>query len=368
VRVLFWSGNFWPVIGGAEILAAKLLPALCRRGYEFTVITSQRPLNRANEEMYNGIPVFRFPFRENLNQVSQLVEIKQRIEKLKVQFAPELIHISAVEKDHVFQLLTAGTYRAPLLVTLHNALAQEAERSDSWLGRLITSADWVSCVSASVLFATRKTLPSTACRSSVVYNGLDIPPVTPKSAPADAPKLLCLGRLKIRKGFDVALKAFASIAGRFPEARLVVAGDGPERPSLERQAAQLGIDGVVDFIGWVAPEDVPALVTNATVVVMPSRHEPFGLVALDAALMARPIVASRVGGLMEVVTHGKSGLLVEPDDSAGLAEALAFLLENRDLAAEMGRIARRSAQTVFSWNRCVDGYDELYQKLARSAG
>jgi glycogen synthase len=177
-----------------------------------------------------------------------------------------------------------------------------------------------------------------------------------------------LGRLKIRKGFDVALKAFASIAGRFPEARLVVAGDGPERPSLERQAAQLGIDGVVDFIGWVAPEDVPALVTNATVVVMPSRHEPFGLVALDAALMARPIVASRVGGLMEVVTHGKSGLLVEPDDSAGLAEALAFLLENRDLAAEMGRIARRSAQTVFSWNRCVDGYDELYQKLARSAG
>jgi glycosyltransferase involved in cell wall biosynthesis len=356
------------MIGGAEILAGKLLPALCERGYEFTVITSQRPLNRPNEEMYKGIPVYRFPFRENLNEVSQVIEIKQRVKKLKVQFAPELIHISAVAKDHVFQLLTAGTYRVPLLVTLHNVLAREAEKSDSWLGRIIASADWVSCVSASVLSATRKTLPSMASRSSVVYNGLDIPAVASQAAPADAPKLLCLGRLKIRKGFDVALKAFVSVVGRFPEARLIVAGDGPERLSLERQAVQLGIGGVVDFIGWVAPEDVPELVAKVTAVVMPSRHEPFGLVALDAALTSRPIVASRVGGLTEVVAHGKTGLLVEPNDSAALAEALVFLLDNRDLAVEMGRIARRRAQTIFSWKRCVDAYDELYQKLAHRAG
>jgi glycosyltransferase involved in cell wall biosynthesis len=256
----------------------------------------------------------------------------------------------------------------PLLVTLHNVLAREAEKSDSWLGRIIASADWVSCVSASVLSATRKTLPSMASRSSVVYNGLDIPAVASQAAPADAPKLLCLGRLKIRKGFDVALKAFVSVVGRFPEARLIVAGDGPERLSLERQAVQLGIGGVVDFIGWVAPEDVPELVAKVTAVVMPSRHEPFGLVALDAALTSRPIVASRVGGLTEVVAHGKTGLLVEPNDSAALAEALVFLLDNRDLAVEMGRIARRRAQTIFSWKRCVDAYDELYQKLAHRAG
>jgi len=368
VRILFWPGNFWPVIGGAEVLAGQLLPALQERGYEFTVVTSRRPLDRPNEEIYKGIPVHRFPFRENLNQVSELVEIKQRVQNLKKQFAPDLIHISAVERDHVFHLLTAQAYPVPLLITLHNVLTQEVEKSDSWLRRLVTSADWVSCVSVSVLTATRMMLPNTACRSSVVYNGLDIPAVVPKGAPADVPQLLCLGRLKARKGFDLALTAFASIIQRFPQVRLVVAGDGPERPSLERQAARLGIAGVVDFIGWVDPGDIPKVVAKATAVVMPSRHEPFGLVALDAALMARPIVASRVGGLAEVVTHRETGLLVEPEDSAGVAEALAFLLENHDLAAEMGRVARERAQEVFSWNRCVSGYDELYQKLAHRAG
>ena len=368
MRILFWSGNFWPVIGGAEVLASQLLPALQERGHEFTVVTSRRPSDRPHEEIYKGIPVHRFPFRENLNQLSQLVEIKQRIQNLKKQFTPDLIHISAVERDHVFHLLTAHAYPAPLLITLHNVLTQEVEKSDSWLRRLITSADWVSCVSVSVLTATRIMLPSIACRSSVIYNALDISAVAPKAAPADAPQLLCLGRLKARKGFDVALTAFASICGRFPQVRLVVAGDGPERPSLERQAARLGIAEVVDFIGWVAPEDVPKVVAKATAVVMPSRHEPFGLVALDAALMARPIVASRVGGLAEVVTHQETGLLVEPEDSAGVAEALAFLLENHESAVEMGRVARERAQAVFSWNRCVSGYDELYQELAHRAG
>lgn len=367
MRVLFWSGNFWPVIGGAEVLAGQLLPALRERGYDFTVITSQRPLERPDEETYKGIPVHRFPFRENLNQVSQALKIRQQIVNLKKQFAPHLIHISAVEKDHVFQLFTANAYPAPVLVTLHNVLAQYAATNDSWLGRLIVAADWISCVSESVLSATRRMLPWSTCRSSLIYNGLNIPDFAPKRAPTGAPRLLCLGRLKARKGFDVALTAFASISGRFSTARLVVAGDGPERPSLEAQAARLGIAGAVDFIGWVSPESVPILVSSANIVIMPSRHEPFGLVALDAALMARPIVASRVGGLAEVIIHQKTGLLVDPEDSAGLAEAIAFLLLNEEVATQMGRVARQRAQMMFSWTRCVDAYDKLYRKLVYRA-
>jgi glycogen(starch) synthase len=134
---------------------------------------------------------------------------------------------------------------------------------------------------------------------------------------------------------------------------------------LERQAAELRLAESVDFVGWVAPHKVPALMNTTTVVVMPSRCEGFGLVALEAALMARPIVATRVGGLPEVVAHNETGLLIERDDSKAMAEAIAALLVDRNMATQMGRAGRLRAQKRFCWIRCVDAYVALYQELTR---
>jgi glycogen(starch) synthase len=98
---------------------------------------------------------------------------------------------------------------------------------------------------------------------------------------------------------------------------------------------------------------------------MPSREEPFGLVALQSALMSRPIVATRVGGLPEVVAHGETGFLVESEDAVSLADAAALLLSRPDLAEKFGQAARRRAQAVFGWEQQVSSYDALYRKLAR---
>jgi len=133
---------------------------------------------------------------------------------------------------------------------------------------------------------------------------------------------------------------------------------------LERQIDELGLTDIVDFIGWVAPREVPALLNTATVVLMPSRQESFGLVALEAALMARPVIATRVGGLPEVVVHEQTGLLVEQENSGALAEAIAYLLAHPHTAIHMGQAARLRAQQVFSWERHVTAYDVLYQQLA----
>jgi len=172
-----------------------------------------------------------------------------------------------------------------------------------------------------------------------------------------------LGRLITRKGFDVALSAFALISRRFPEGRLIVAGDGPARSALEKQAADLKIAHQVDFVSWVAPEEVPALLNTTTIMLMPSRREPFGLVALQAAQMARPIVATRVGGLPEVVVHGQTGVLIENENVAELAEAISMLIECPEVAIGMGQAARNRALTSFGWDRCIDAYDMLYRKL-----
>ena len=91
---------------------------------------------------------------------------------------------------------------------------------------------------------------------------------------------------------------------------MVIAGNGTDRAQLERQAAELGLREVVDFIGWVAPDKVPELINSATIVLMPSRWEGLPSVALQASMMARPVLATSVGGLPEVVVHGETGLLV----------------------------------------------------------
>jgi glycogen(starch) synthase len=166
-----------------------------------------------------------------------------------------------------------------------------------------------------------------------------------------------------QKGFDRALNAFASLVQRFPGIRLVIAGDGFERPELVQLADRLGLADSVEFTGWVHRDQVPALINRCTLVVMPSRFEPFGIVSLQTAQMARPIVATRVGGLPEVVVDGETGLLVENGDDDALVAAIAFLLENPEIAVSMGQAARRRAREVFSWTNYVDAYESLYRKL-----
>ncbi len=367
MRVIFWTEGFWPLIGGIPVLATKLLLALRERGYEVIVVASQDFDGLPSELRLGGTPIFRFPFSKALwnGNLEQFIEVRQRVAKLKRTFKPDLVHMNFIGPSALFHLHTAAAHPAPFLVTVHGALPGTSISSDTLQRRTLRSADWVTCVSSAVLAEVRQKAPEVIPHSSLIYDGLDVPSLPPEALPRDKPRLLCLGRLATEKGFDVALNAFASLTDGFPHLRLVIAGDGPVRAELERQAAALGLSDAVNFVGWVSPEKVPALLNSATVVVVPSRKEGFSLVALEAALMARPVVATRVGGLPEVVVHEKTGLLVEQEDTKALAEAITFLLDHPDMAAQMGQAARRRAEAVFSLERCVDAYDALYQQLIK---
>jgi glycogen(starch) synthase len=210
----------------------------------------------------------------------------------------------------------------------------------------------------------RRIVPEIAPRSSLIHFGFDARDVPPEPLPLDEPRLLCLGRHVFEKGFDLALKAFSTLVDRFPKLRLIIASDGPARPDLERQAVRLGLIQRVDFIGWVESAQIPAVLNSATLVLIPSRViEGFGLVAMEAAMMGRPVVAARSGGLPEVVIDGETGLIVERENSDALAAAIASLLEHPEVTAQMGRAARDRAQAAFSWERHVDAFDALYRRL-----
>ena len=211
--------------------------------------------------------------------------------------------------------------------------------------------------------------PAVAEKSSVIHYGLETPSLAPAALPEAPAELLYLGRMLEEKGPDLALEAFRAVHQRHPESRLAMAGDGDMRASLARKAQTLGIADAVDFIGAVANEDVPKIINAATLVMVPSRwEEAFGLIAVEAALMARPVIATRVGALPELVLDGTTGRLVDRDDAAALAEAAIELVENPGRATEMGHAGRRRAVDQFSLERYADAYDREYQAIRDAAG
>jgi glycogen(starch) synthase len=364
-RILFWSERFWPTIGGVGISASKLLPGLRARGYEFIVVTLKDYFDLPEQDHFKGIFVYRFPFWSSLatGNVSQIMELRRRVTQLKQTFSPDLVHIGFLGASVLFHFHTIDAYPSPLLVSMDSTFPDQDLGRDSLVGRALRTADWVTSVSAARLAEAQKLVPEIIDRSSFIYNGREAPFCAPEPLPFEAPRLLCLGRLDRIKGFDVALTAFVSVLGRFPKARLVIAGDGLERAQLERQAARLSLQASVDFVGWVRPDDVPSLMNSATIVVIPSRNEGLPNVAKEASLMVRPIVATDVGGLPEAVVHEETGLLVGKEDSDALAKAITFLLDHPEAAVAMGRAGRLRAQRLFSLERYIDAYDALYRRL-----
>ncbi len=366
-RILIWTGLYPPNIGGMEVLVQQLVRALVRRGHRMIVIAAIQFLDlpEISEDGDNGVPIYRFRFAEALEtrDLAAILAIRRKIAALKCAFQPDVIHLHSGELGLFFHQQTQAVCPCPTLLTVHASAIFDRDPY-SMIGRTLREAAWITAVSQAMLEDVLKVAPEVAARASVVLNGLEMPTI-PMTAPnSDPPTLLCAGRVVEDKGFDVALDAFAQIHTRLPSARLVVAGDGPKLPALKAQAARLGISEAVSFLGWVDPALIPGLISQSSLVLMPSRwREPFGLVALQAAQMGRAIVAARVGGIPEIVVDGVTGLLVEPEDSAALAQAALTLLGDPDWAARMGRAAHARAEAHFSLERMVDEYERLYWQL-----
>ena len=221
--------------------------------------------------------------------------------------------------------------------------------------------------------AARETLvravPPLARRTDVVHNGLPGPaeePVPPV-ARGGPRRVVLVGRLSPRKGTDVALEAVARLRTEGRDVRLELYGSvfpGYEwfEEQLRARSSEPDLAGQVHFGGYTSPT-WPAL-AGADVVLVPSRAEPFGNTAVEAQLAGRPVVASAVQGLKEIVTDGETGLLVRPDDAAALAAAIASILDDPDLGRTLALAGRRSARRRFSQERYRSAITEAVARTA----
>jgi glycogen(starch) synthase len=365
MNVLFWSETYPPSVGGVEVWGSLFVDALTARGHRVAVVCGAEPGRDAERDDGDGAArLHRFPFWQSLTGKDGARSFATRavIARLKETFRPDVVHLSSLGPSLFYDLVTRHAWRAPTLLTLHGSL-RRGPSPGVFVRRVIAEADWVVGVSHAVLAEARELAPAVTARSSVIHHGIAPGPVGGAPPSVDPPQLVCLGRLVRDKGFDVAIDAMVPLRRLLPAVRLVVAGDGPEAPGLRDRVCRLGLGDCVAFVGAVAPADVPALLERASVIVIPSRAEGFGLVALEAAAVGRPVVATRIGGLPEVLDAEKTGLLVEPDQPAALAHAVFRLLSDPAWLRAMGDAARVRARIVFPWDACVDRYLARYASL-----
>lgn len=206
----------------------------------------------------------------------------------------------------------------------------------------------------------------------VIPSGVDLGDFKPRAAEKDPELcarfgvrpdqvvLVSMGRLVEIKGLDVGLRAFINIAAEFPQTVLLIAGDGPERESLEKMAADAGLSPRVRFMGWIDAK--PEFLSVCDLFVMPSRNEGMGRAAVEAMAAGLPVVASGVGGIKDLVVNGESGLLCEPENAEALADNLTALLRDPARARWMGAHGAARAG-LFSLVAMMNGLDELYREV-----
>jgi glycosyltransferase involved in cell wall biosynthesis len=344
-------------ISGSEAHLLTLLPDLRRRGWDarFCLLHEGEPgaAQFAARLEDDGVPVERVRMRRDVDPVAFA-----RLLRIALRTKPVLLHTHLVHAD-AYGLPAGKLARVPVLASTKHGFNAFRERRvfavfDRALARLV---DLHIAISAGLARYLAEVEGLDASRFEIVHYGV-APGADPAPVPRE-PRLVCIGRLVPIKGHDTLLRAFARAVASLPELTLEIAGDGPLRAALETLAVQLGVDRAVTFAGRVARTE--PVYERAAVVVVPSRGEGFGMVALEAAERGRAVIASAVGGLPEIVEDGATGLLVPPDDVERLAAAIAELAADSARAAVFGAAARRRALREFTLDRCADRTDALYR-------
>jgi glycosyltransferase involved in cell wall biosynthesis len=276
----------------------------------------------------------------------------------------DLVHAHYALPSGAAALAFTHREELPLAISVHGGDVLgplvSAPAARARVGEVLGRASLVLCNSHRTLERCAE-LTGNAERMTVVYLGADAPAEPIAKRPEST--IATLAHLIPRKRHADVLRALALLAGRLPELRWLVIGDGPERPALERLAAELGVAARVDWTGQLPHDDALTQLAGCRLMVLPSVDEAFGVAYIEALACGVPAIGCRgEGGPEEIAAAGRGTLLVPPRDPEALAAAIAGLLEQPERLDELSRGARATAAESFTWERCGKTTVEAYRR------
>ncbi|MBL8670573.1 MAG: glycosyltransferase family 4 protein [Alphaproteobacteria bacterium] len=373
MRILMHHFASLDALGGTETAIRQIASGLRGRGHHVALAEMAPHGGRREDgagETIHCIPAARYPSLRSPRGLAANCRAGLALLRALHATQSDILHVHLPLGQCVPALIARAVRpRTRLVVTLHGPEVNLSPQLDpnvaAWQGRLLARADATVAVAADLAFAAAAAYPEVPS-VGVIHNGVETAMFN--TCPADLPRsdLLYVGRLSREKGVSVLLQAWAA-ALRAPDlsadARLVIAGDGPDRAALEAEARSAGIAGRVRFLGRVPRERLPRLYRRAVAVVLPSFTEALPLSLIEAAACGAPAIATAVGGTPEFVVHGETGILVPAGDPASLRAAIARVIGAPALAAALGRMAALRAARRFSIGATVGAYEALYASL-----
>jgi glycogen(starch) synthase len=391
MRVLILSWEFPPrIVGGLGKHVHNLSLALAEAGHTVHVVTRDHP-DAPSEEEVGGVHVIRvgeYPpvigFDELIPWVLQFnVGVLERATKVLLDEDVDLIHAH----DWLVAYAAAGVknlFDLPLVSTIH---ATEYGRHQGYLpgamNKLIHQIEWwLTYESRRTITCSRYmhdqiqdifALPGT--KLDVIPNGVDLGTLRRPDGveefraeriglTPDEKMIFFAGRLEYEKGVQTVLDALPLVLEHVP-VRFIVAGVGTHEEALREHAIRDGLEGRVEFTGFVDEDDLRMYYAAADLAVVPSLYEPFGMVALETMAAGTPCIAADTGGLRELVVHDATGLRFSPGDPSSLAEAILRLLTDQRLDRRLTLDARRWLNEGFSWPSIADRTVDVYERAIR---
>jgi glycosyltransferase involved in cell wall biosynthesis len=371
------KGAKFDPIGGMQNHTAELTRALDRRGVVQAVVTTRPPTAPLLERLGDHAKVLRLGFP--VRHFRQLYGLQASVLAPVLASRADLVHVHLGEDLAVLPVGAAAAklHRLPLVLTVHMSLRHTLTVTDfrsNVLKALGTPIErWGERSAEAVLAITPR------LARLLVSEGVDpqrihvVPPgvnaflfAGPHDDPfpdIGGPRLLFVGRLAPQKGLRTLVAATRLL--KSPGVQVLLVGDGPERPALEQEVRKLGISDRVHLLGFVSHDRVPAVLSHADLLVLPSLYEELGTVLLEAMWVGLPIVASRTGGIPDVIDDGVNGLLVPPEQPEVLAGAIDRVLQNPDLARRLGEAARKRGKE-YDWEALAERVLEIYQGVTAS--
>lgn len=372
MRIALIASSFDPHIGGVELHVADVARELHRRGHAVEVWAADRG-ERPAKPFHPDIAVRYLTTPLPARKIGSLLRFAvaapgswRTWKRAHREFQPDVLHVHCFAPTGVYATRLHQQTGTPLVVTSHGETTGDDTSVFTRSVLLRQGLTLALAEAAAVTAPTEYVLDDLRARfgltrGTVVPNGVALD-IEPEPATVAGPYIVAVGRLGVQKGFDLLIEAFArarSTPGFSSSMRLVIAGDGPEMSHLRRLVRDLRLDTHVSLVGWQSPAQVAGLLDAAALVVVPSRAEAFGIIALEAWRAGRALIMTSRGGAAEFMTDGTDALLVDPENVEALAATL-VRLSNDPALRERLATAGRNRVTEFTWAAVAERYEHVY--------
>jgi len=362
-KLVILSAFYEPFMSGAEQMVKEIVERLGGH-YDMTLVAARLDRKLAKFEQRPNFKLVRVGIgHKKMDKFSYPLLAAIATRKLR----PQIVH--AIMESYAGGALVILKYlypKAKRILTLQSGDLDSSVKQKKFLVKAFwkiihRSPDKLTAIST-FLAKRAENLGVSAEKISITPNGVDFSEVPPQLEKISN-RVICVGRLSWEKAHCQTLKAWPDVLKSFPDATLVFVGEGPERTKIENLIKELNIGGSVKLTGNLPHKQTLEEIKKSEVFICPSLAEGLGIVFIEAQACGLAVIGTAVGGIPDVIQNNENGLLIEPNSSTAISEAIKKLLADKTLAA---RLAARALETVkkFSWERIIVEIENIYQKVS----